>query len=73
MDRRRRPRERLRRRLERQVEYLYIDLGKTEQTLATPGLGTLASLTHRFTDNIVRVGLNYKWGGYGGGYGGGGY
>jgi outer membrane immunogenic protein len=55
------------------VEYLYMDLGKTEQTLATPGLGTLASLTHRFTDNIVRVGFNYKWGGYGGGYGGGGY
>ncbi len=53
------------------VEYLYMDLGKTEQTLATPGLGTLATLEHRFTDNIVRVGLNYKWGGYGGGYGGG--
>jgi outer membrane immunogenic protein len=53
------------------VEYLYLDLGKTEQTLATPGLGTVANLQHRFTDNIVRIGLNYKWGGYGGGYGGG--
>ena len=54
------------------VEYLYMDLGKTEQTLATPGLGTLANLEHRFTDNIVRIGLNYKWGGgYGSGYGGG--
>ena len=51
------------------VEYLYMDLGKTEQTLATPGLGTLVNLEHRFTDNIVRIGLNYKWGGgYGGGY-----
>ena len=50
------------------VEYLYMDLGKTEQTLATPGLGTLANLNHRFTDNIVRIGFNYKWGGYGGGY-----
>ena len=57
--------ERLRRRLElARLEYLYMDLGKTEQTLATPGLGTVAiSETHRFTDNIVRVGLNYKWGG----------
>ena len=45
------------------VEYLYIDLGKTEQTLATPGLGTLVTETRRTTDNIVRVGLNYKWGG----------
>jgi outer membrane immunogenic protein len=53
------------------VEYLYLDLGKTEQTLATPGLGTVANLQHRFTDNIVRIGFNYKWGGYGGGYGGG--
>ncbi len=51
------------------VEYLYMDLGKTEQTLATPGLGTLANLNRQFTDNIVRIGFNYKWGGgYGGGY-----
>ena len=35
------------------------------------GLGTLANTSRRFTDNIVRVGFNYKWGGggYGGGYG----
>ena len=45
------------------LEYLYIDLGKTEQTLATPLLGQVISETRRFTDNIVRVGLNYKWGG----------
>ena len=51
------------------LEYLYMDLGKTESTIATPGLGTLATETRRFTDNIVRVGFNYKWGG--GGYGGG--
>ena len=51
------------------LEYLYVDLGKTESTIATPGLGTLATETRRFTDNIVRVGFNYKWGG--GGYGGG--
>lgn len=40
------------------VEYLYIDLGKTEDTDINP----TASETWRFTDNIVRVGLNYKWG-----------
>jgi outer membrane immunogenic protein len=36
------------------LEYLYIDLGKTEQTLATPALGQVISETRRFTDNIVR-------------------
>lgn len=53
------------------VEYLYIDLGKTEQTAASAinvaGVGAIlatnASQTFRTTDNIVRVGLNYKWGG----------
>jgi outer membrane immunogenic protein len=25
------------------LEYLYVDLGKTEFTIATPGLGTIAS------------------------------
>ena len=53
------------------LEYLYLDLGRTESTIATPGLGTLAATSRRFTDDIVRVGFNYKWGGggYGGGYG----
>jgi outer membrane immunogenic protein len=41
------------------LEYLYIDLGKTEQTFAA---GTVAAETRQTTDNIVRVGLNYKWG-----------
>jgi outer membrane immunogenic protein len=45
------------------LEYLYIDLGKTEHTFATPILGTVASETRQTTDNILRVGLNYKWGG----------
>jgi outer membrane immunogenic protein len=45
------------------LEYLYIDLGKTEQTFATPALGTVVTETRRLTDNIVRVGVNYKWGG----------
>jgi outer membrane immunogenic protein len=46
------------------VEYLYIDLGKTEDTDINPA----ASETWRTTDNIVRVGLNYKFGGGGYGY-----
>ena len=46
------------------LEYLYVDLGKTEQTLVTPALGQIITETRRTTDNIVRVGLNYKWGGY---------
>lgn len=48
------------------VEYLYIDLGKLEQTVALPLAGIpAATFNTRLTDNIVRVGLNYKWGGYG--------
>ena len=57
------------------LEYLYIDLGKTELTSAAAvtvaGVGTVATNTTqtlRTTDNIVRVGLNYKWGGGYGGY-----
>jgi outer membrane immunogenic protein len=71
------------------LEYLYIDLGKTEQTVTAttaanlagvtvgiPGVGAVnlagvgavlsanANQTFRTTDNIVRVGLNYKWGSY---------
>ena len=45
------------------LEYLYVDLGKTEQTLGTPALGQVITETRRFTDNIVRVGFNYRWGG----------
>jgi outer membrane immunogenic protein len=44
------------------IEYLYIDLGKTERTVGTPVIGAFASETFQTTDNIVRVGLNYKWG-----------
>jgi hypothetical protein len=54
------------------VEYLYVDLGSLDivspfpaaqppTTLATPFAGALTTHT-RFTDNIVRVGLNYKFG-----------
>jgi len=45
-----------------------MDLGKTQMTFATPALGVVATETRRTTDNIVRVGLNYKWGAGGYGY-----
>jgi outer membrane immunogenic protein len=45
------------------VEYLYVDLGKLQQTVTLPLVGVTATFNSRLTDNIVRVGLNYKWGG----------
>src|SRR5262249_12788916 len=63
----------------RKLEDSDIDRGKTEQTatatttanlagVGIPGVGTVlsanANQTFRTTDNIVRVGLNYKWGSY---------
>jgi outer membrane immunogenic protein len=53
------------------LEYLYLDLGSfdalTFYTTALPAgsplSGAIATHTH-FTDNIVRVGLNYKFGNY---------
>ena len=45
------------------LEYLYIDLGETEHSFGTIGLGTIATETRRTTDNIARLGLNYRWGG----------
>jgi outer membrane immunogenic protein len=50
------------------LEYLYVDLGKTSGSFATTigglGGGTLTSYySSRITDNILRVGVNYKFGG----------
>jgi outer membrane immunogenic protein len=45
------------------VEYLYMDLGKLQQTVTIPPAAITATFNSRLTDNIVRVGLNYKWGG----------
>jgi outer membrane immunogenic protein len=45
------------------LEYLYIDLGKTEHSFGTIGLGTIAMETRGTTDNVVRLGMNYRWGG----------
>jgi outer membrane immunogenic protein len=45
------------------LEYLYIDLGKTEHTFGTIALGAIATETRRTTDNILRIGVNHRWGG----------
>jgi outer membrane immunogenic protein len=50
------------------LEYLWVDLGRTSGSFATTlaglGGGVLTSTySSRITDNIVRVGVNYKFGG----------
>ncbi len=49
------------------LEYLYVDLGSLRATATTfNGAGAVVSqavFNSRFTDNILRVGLNYKLGG----------
>jgi outer membrane immunogenic protein len=42
------------------VEYLYMDLGKLDLTAVASG-GGIATSSTKFTDNIVRVGLNYHF------------
>jgi outer membrane immunogenic protein len=44
------------------AEYLYVDLGTFNLFAAGPFATETISLHARFTDNIVRVGLNYKFG-----------
>ena len=45
------------------IEYLYIDLGSVANTLV--GIAPITPIATRshVTDNIVRVGVNYRWGG----------
>jgi outer membrane immunogenic protein len=50
------------------LEYLYVDLGKVSGSYLTPftafGVGFLtSSYSTRITDNLLRVGVNYKFGG----------
>jgi outer membrane immunogenic protein len=50
------------------LEYLYIDLGNVSGSFVTPivapsGAFVTSSYTSHITDNILRVGVNYKWGG----------
>ena len=42
------------------VEYLYVDLGSREMFNVVPGVPETVS----FTANIIRLGLNYKFGNY---------
>ena len=41
------------------LEYLFIDLGKNTQTATFNG-ANVSTFDSRFTDNILRVGFNYK-------------
>jgi outer membrane immunogenic protein len=43
------------------LEYLHVDLGKNTTSAVVDGT-TIASVDSKFTDNIVRVGVNYKFG-----------
>ena len=46
------------------LEYLYMDLGRTNTRFTLPAGGFVAAnVSSRFTDNIVRVGLNYHFAG----------
>ena len=58
------------------LEYLYVDLGSMTDTFGlpanpefvaafgAPGLAAGVTSSTHFTDNIVRLGLNYKFGSY---------
>jgi outer membrane immunogenic protein len=43
------------------IEYLYMDLGTVTGAVALPPPGIQATYSSRITDNIVRVGLNYRF------------
>ena len=43
------------------IEYLYLDLGSLNVTSTLPAIGTFTAQTD-FTDHILRVGLNYRFG-----------
>jgi outer membrane immunogenic protein len=50
------------------LEYLYIDLGSVSGSFVTPlvapsGAFLTSSYSSHITDNILRVGVNYRWGG----------
>jgi outer membrane immunogenic protein len=50
------------------LEYLYIDLGNVSGSFATPliapsGAFATSSYSSHITDNIVRVGINYRFSG----------
>ncbi len=42
------------------MDYLYVDLGRTNTTLAIPGIATIGE-DSRVTQNVVRLGVNYRF------------
>lgn len=42
------------------VEYLYMDLGTVDHSISDPTFGPV-SISTKFTDNIVRFGINYRF------------
>jgi outer membrane immunogenic protein len=44
------------------LEYLYVDLGRVSGSFTLPPT-TVPSFSSRITDNILRVGVNYRFGG----------
>jgi outer membrane immunogenic protein len=53
------------------VEYLHMDFGSTSAFTATTNAAAQAAgagfnVNHRFREDVVRVGLNYRFGGFGG-------
>jgi outer membrane immunogenic protein len=45
------------------LEYLYVDLGTVSGSFTPVAGGVTSSYSSRITDNVLRVGLNYKFGG----------
>ena len=46
------------------LEYLYMDLGRHDATFTlAPVIPLGVNVSSRFTDNILRAGINYRWGG----------
>jgi outer membrane immunogenic protein len=45
------------------LEYLYVDLGTVNNTFTVTPSTNLSSYSSHITDNILRVGVNYKFGG----------
>jgi outer membrane immunogenic protein len=50
------------------IEYLYMDLGNVSGSFVTPIIATSGAFvtsqySSHITDNILRIGVNYKWGG----------
>jgi outer membrane immunogenic protein len=43
------------------LEYLYIDLGTLTDTVNITALGNVATWNNKVADNVVRVGLNYRF------------